>query len=260
MDVQPIIVDYLPIFENNYIWLLMNPIRDKVIAVDPGDASPLIDYLNVNQIKLEAILITHHHRDHTGGINELKKQYDVRVYGPQRESIGGVTDYVTERSCIEFPFLETSFSILDIPGHTLGHIAYYVPGSLFCGDTLFSAGCGRLFEGTAEQMYRSLQKIAALPDDTKLYCTHEYTLQNLKFAQQVEPQNLDIQVKINHVQALRQANLPSLPALLSEEKKINPFLRCDVPEVVISAERYAGLKLNNAVDVFRTLREWKDRM
>lgn len=260
MNTLPIIVDNLPIFENNYIWLIMNSVRDKVIAVDPGDASPLIDYLNVNQIKLEAIFVTHHHRDHTGGIQDLKKQYDVQVYGPQHESIDGITDHVAEGSCIELPFLASSFSVLDIPGHTLGHIAYYVPGFLFCGDTLFSAGCGRLFEGTAEQMYRSLQKIAALPDDTKLYCTHEYTLQNLKFAQLVEPHNADIQVKIHHVQALRQANFPSLPALLGEEKKINPFLRCHVPEVVASAEQYAGSPLNNAVEVFRVLRAWKDRM
>ncbi len=260
MSVLPIVVDYLPIFENNYIWLIMNRTRDTVIAVDPGDASPLFDYLNLKQVKLEAILITHHHRDHTGGINKLKKQYDVKVYGPQHESIDGVSDGVAEGSCIEFPFLASSFSILDIPGHTLGHIAYYVPGSLFCGDTLFSAGCGRLFEGTAEQMYQSLQKIAALPEDTTLYCTHEYTLQNLKFAQLIEPHNVDIQVKINHVQALRQANLPSLPALLSEEKKINPFLRCHIPEVVANAEQYAGSAFNSAVDVFRALRAWKDQM
>ena len=258
MNAQPLLVEYIPIFEDNYIWLILNLTKDKVIAVDPGDAYPLIDYLTSNQMKLEAILITHHHRDHTNGINELKKRFDVNVYGPQVENIDGVTNPVAEGSQIEFPFLGASFTVMDIPGHTRGHIAYYVPGFLFCGDTLFSAGCGRLFEGTAAEMYRSLQKIAALPLDIKLYCTHEYTLQNLKFARLIEPNNVEIQNKINRVLALRATHRPSLPALLSEELTINPFLRCHLDDIVANAEKQAGFKLNSPTEVFKTLREWKD--
>lgn len=258
MNIRPITVDYLPILENNYIWLIINSARDTVIAVDPGDAEPLIDFLNAHHMTLGAVLITHHHRDHTNGIQALKKHTHFAVYGPINERIEGVTEYVEEGSCIQPPFLNASLSVIDIPGHTLGHVAYYVPGFLFCGDTLFSAGCGRLFEGTAVQMYHSLQKITGFPDDTKLYCSHEYTLQNLKFAQQVEPHNLDIQEKIHRVLALRQANIPSLPARLGEEKKINPFLRCHVSEVVLSAEKRASAKLNSPIEVFKTLRKWKD--
>lgn len=255
---QRIIVDNIPIFKDNYIWLLLNSTKDKAIAVDPGDASPLIDYLTFNCITLEAILITHHHHDHIGGIKALAKQYDVKVYGPQNERIEGVTHPVVEGSCIEFPFLKSRSQVLDIPGHTLGHIAYSLPGILFCGDTLFSAGCGRLFEGSAEQMYYSLQKIASLPGDTKLYCTHEYTLQNLQFAKQVEPNNEAIQRRIEQVRVLRKENQPSLPTTLNEELQINPFLRCHLKEIELNVQRYMGSKLHGPIEVFQALRSWKD--
>lgn len=255
---QPIIVESIPIFKDNYIWLLFNSEKDKVIAVDPGDGSKLIDYLTFNRITLEAILITHHHHDHIGGINALIQRYDVNVYGPQNERIEGVTHPVAEGHCIEFPFLKSPCQILDIPGHTLGHIAYLLPGILFCGDTLFSAGCGRLFEGSAEQMYYSLQKIASLPGDTKLYCTHEYTLENLQFAKHVEPNNEAILKKIEQVSALRKENKPSLPTTINEELQINPFLRCHLKEIGLNAQRYVGAKLNGPIEVFQALRAWKD--
>jgi len=255
---QRIIIDNIPIFKDNYIWILLNSEKNKVIAVDPGDAYPLIDYLTFNSVSLEAILITHHHHDHVGGIKELIEQYDVKIYGPQNELIEGLTYPVAEGFCIEFPFLESWCQVIDVPGHTLGHIAYLLPGILFCGDTLFSAGCGRLFEGSAEQMYYSLQKIASLPSDTKLYCTHEYTLKNLQFANQVEPNNEAILRRIEQVTALRKQNKPSLPTTIKDELQVNPFLRCHVKEIELNAQRYVGEKLNRPVDVFRALRSWKD--
>lgn len=251
-------IQLIPIFQDNYIWLIINSEQKSVIAIDPGDAEPLIDFLRTNQMRLEAILITHHHDDHTGGLLELQKHFLVDVYGPKSERISGVTHQVSEADLITLPSVKAPINILDIPGHTLGHIAYYMPGFLFCGDTLFSAGCGRIFEGTPEQMYHSLQKISALPDNTNIYCTHEYTLQNLKFAQAVEPSNQQIQAKLHEVMALRGLNTPTLPAHLWEEKQINPFLRCHISEIVQHVETHFGLKCSTEVQVFEYLREWKN--
>lgn len=251
-------IRYISIFKDNYIWLIIDNTQTHVIAVDPGDAHPLLAFLKVNKLQLAAILITHHHLDHTGGVGELIRHYPVAVYGPHNAVIPGITNPVKEPNILTFPFLESPFSILATPGHTLDHIAYLISGMLFCGDTLFSAGCGRVFEGTVDQMVNSLQKIAALPDETKIYCTHEYTVQNLKFAQLVEPNNKKIQNKIKEALALRQVNLPTLPSCIGDEKAINPFLRCHIKEVIDSVENHAGFKLNNAIDVFKYLREWKN--
>ena len=251
-------IQYVPIFKDNYIWLIMNKSQNRVIAVDPGDAMPLVHYLSENKLLLDAILTTHHHFDHTNGIKALTDYYSVNVYGPKNEKIQGVTHGVSEPDTISFPFLGSLLTVMDIPGHTLHHIAYLLPGLLFCGDTLFSAGCGRIFEGTVEQMYHSLQKIADLPDDTKIFCTHEYTLQNLKFAQLVEPNNQKIQLKIKNALAMRKENRPTLPVLIGEEKEINPFLRCHIDEIIKSVEKESGLTLNNPLDVFKYLREWKN--
>ena len=255
---QLIHIHPIPIFKDNYIWLIINPIKKKVIAIDPGDSEPLQAYLQSNQLDLEAILITHHHWDHTQGIGVLKQKYNAVVYGPKNKQIDGLTHMVEEGDIIHIPSFETSFTILNIPGHTLDHIAFILPGLLFCGDTLFSAGCGRLFEGTPQQMYHSLQKLASLPDETKVFCTHEYTLQNLKFAQIVEPNNKRIQNKLSHVMALRQGNNSTLPSVIKEEKEVNPFLRCHVKEVVESVEKWAGVKLEDPIQIFKYLREWKD--
>lgn len=196
MNVQSMNIRSIPIFEDNYIWLIVDSNTKKVIAVDPGDADPLLYFLKENELDLDAILITHHHFDHTHGIARLKRDYNVAVYGPHNPKIIGLTHHVQAGDEIYRPSLNMTFGVLNIPGHTLDHIAYTMPGAVFCGDTLFSAGCGRLFEGTPAQMYRSLQQLASLPDETKVYCTHEYTLQNLQFAQTVEPNNQAIQKKI----------------------------------------------------------------
>ncbi|MDP3705380.1 MAG: hydroxyacylglutathione hydrolase [Legionellaceae bacterium] len=266
MFIQPI-----PIFQDNYIWLIINPKNKSVIAVDPGDAKPLLHFLKENQLLLDAIFITHHHADHTGGISELLNHFSVNVYGPKSENIAGVSHPVSEPDLFALSSVNKSnhsetaimdsvsvVEVLDLPGHTLGHIAYYIPGHLFCGDTLFSAGCGRIFEGTPEQMFRSLQKIRALPNDTNIYCTHEYTLQNLKFAQTVEPSNQKIRNKLQGVLELGRSNIPTLPTLLRIEKQVNPFLRCHVKEVVFHVEQHFGLKFSDSVHVFQYLREWKN--
>ena len=195
-------LDYIPIFQDNYIWVLQSPVERNVIAVDPGDATPLIEYLSKHQKTLQAIFITHHHADHTQGIAALKMRYQTPIYGPKTECIEGVTHAVQEGDVFHIASFPDAFTVLDIPGHTLGHIAYYFPGAVLCGDTLFSMGCGRLFEGTAEQMLHSLHKIAALPDDTKVYCTHEYTLKNLQFAARVLPDDTAIVEKLHQVMAI----------------------------------------------------------
>lgn len=252
-------IDGVPIFADNYIWLILNRQQKKAIAIDPGDAKPLQDYLCAKQLKLEAILITHHHADHVGGILPLIQNRPIPVYGPHNPTIRGLSHPIQEPDQFSLPFLPNPITVFNIPGHTLDHIAYYLPGMLFSGDTLFSAGCGRVFEGTMAQMFHSLQKIAALPNDTKIYCTHEYTLNNLQFAQKVEPDNLDIQHKITEVKKLRTENKPSVPTQLGDEKKINPFLRCHVPAVMSSVERQTGLTLRDPIIVFQYLREWKNQ-
>lgn len=241
---------------DNYVWAMLA--GNRAVIVDPGDAAPVQTYLHKHGLRLAAILITHHHWDHTGGIKALKKEYDVPVFGSANEPIELMNIPLQEPNEVIIADFPLRFHVIDIPGHTLGHIAYYAENVLFCGDTLFAAGCGRVFEGTMAQMYSSLEKIAALPDDTNIYCAHEYTLNNLRFAKLVEPHNRDIDERIKSVSALREKNLPSLPSLLSDEKKTNPFLRCDVPDVIIAAEAHADCKLRIPVEVFGVLRKWKD--
>ncbi|MFN7096556.1 MAG: hydroxyacylglutathione hydrolase, partial [Gammaproteobacteria bacterium] len=226
------------------------------IVIDPGDAKPVVTFLQQQQLQLNAILITHHHWDHSGGVAELKHHYDVPVYGKTRETVADITHPVAENDTIKLDNL--TLDVIEIPGHTLDHIAYYAPGMLFCGDTLFSAGCGRVFEGTTAQMYASLQKIAALPDDTAIYCGHEYTLNNLLFAQTVEPDNAPLAQKLAQVRQLRHENKSTLPSLLEAEKTFNPFLRCDKSSVIAAAEKYSHTSLNDPIDVFSVIRNWKN--
>jgi len=251
-------INYLEIFTDNYIWLITNHMSKKFIAIDPGDAQAVVDFAYAYAMELAGILVTHHHADHTAGISELKNYFNVEIFGPIHENIAGVTERVAEADSISFTFIDEKIQVLDTPGHTLGHISYVLQDMLFCGDTLFSAGCGRLFEGTHRQLYASLQKLAALPDKTKIYCTHEYTLKNLQFAQIIEPNNVMINKKIAEVIQLRNAKLPTLPTCLSREKQINPFLRCHVPEVKQRVAAHCGVQLHNPVDVFQWLRVWKD--
>lgn len=251
----------LPAFTDNYIWLLQNPATLHCAAVDPGDAAPVIDWLADNpQWQLSDILITHHHRDHTGGVVELKQHTGATVYGPELEDIRGIDQPLADRQTLEL--LGQTFTVFHVPGHTLGHIAYYLSGKqplLFCGDTLFLAGCGRLFEGTPEQMHQSLQTFAALPAATLIYCTHEYSLSNLRFALAVEPDNPDIQARLQEVVELREAGSISLPSNIAAELATNPFLRCQVPAVIASATSEASQPPASIVEVFASLRAWKDR-
>lgn len=247
----------IPTLKDNYVWIIINEPQRSALVVDPGEALPVIHYLKQHQLALHGVLITHHHWDHTNGVSELIQHYPAPVFASVRCNIPNITQQLVDHQSIHLD-LFPPFQVIDIPGHTLDHIAYYASGILFCGDTLFSVGCGRVFEGTAEQLYTSLQKIMALPDDTKIYCAHEYTLNNLHFAQKVEPENLKIDQHMRAVTALRKNNAPSLPSLLKIEKEINPFLRCHIPSVIQSVEQYSGRHLQQIVDIFRELRKWKD--
>lgn len=252
----------LPAFNDNYIWLLQNPATQHCAVVDPGDATPVLDWLGSNpQWQLTDILITHHHRDHTGGIDTLKQATSATVYGPQLETIAGVDQLLEDGQQLQV--LGHAFNVLHVPGHTLGHIAYYMASPqpiLFCGDTLFLAGCGRMFEGSPEQMHASLQRLAALPAQTLVYCTHEYSLSNLKFAAAVEPDNSAIGQRTQEVTKLREQSLISLPSTIAHELATNPFLRCEVSTVIASAAREGQLAANaDSVAVFAALRAWKDR-
>jgi hydroxyacylglutathione hydrolase len=247
-------------FKDNYVWVLRKQDGDKrhAAVVDPGDARPVLEYLSREKLELSAILATHHHADHVGGIAELRRHRDVPVYGPRGEPIPTLTHPVSEGDTVTLPELGVSFSVLDIPGHTRAHIAYYGAGALFCGDTLFACGCGRLFEGSAEQMYASLEKLRALPDDTRVYCGHEYTLANISFARSVDPSNEFLAKREQQASRLREAGKPTLPSTLGEEKATNPFLRCREPAVVESANKYLGSRVADPVRVFAAIREWKN--
>jgi hydroxyacylglutathione hydrolase len=244
-------------FKDNYVWTLRNATHAAV--VDPGEARPVLDYLAREKLELCAVLATHHHPDHVGGIAELLARKSVPVYGPRNEPIATLTRPVSEGDTVSIPELGATFSVLDIPGHTRAHIAYYGAGALFCGDTLFACGCGRLFEGTAEQMYASLQKLQALPDATRVYCGHEYTLANIGFARAVEPGNRALSAREERDRRLREAGKPTLPSTLADEKATNPFLRCREPAVVESANKYLGARIADPVRVFAAIRDWKNR-
>ena len=244
-------------FKDNYIWIIIDSLSQEAIVVDPGDAEPILNYLKKNNLKLISILITHKHWDHSGGIDKLKHSYPaISVYANEKENISGVTHFISEGDIISFG--EINFKVIEVPGHTLGHVAYYSKQYLFSGDTLFSVGCGRIFEGTALQMLASLKKLSALPDDTLVYCGHEYTLANLKFALHLEPENIDIQKYIVAMNKLREENKPTLPSTMAIEKKLNPFLRCTNQAIVDSVQTHANKKLPIEMDVFFELREWKN--
>ncbi len=251
-------ISALPAFTDNYIWLLQDPGTQRCAVVDPGDAAPVLAWLQQHPgWSLTDILITHHHHDHVGGVERLKSATEATVYGPADENIPARD--VALRDNDRVSMLGWDFDVYAVPGHTLGHIAYYHEGVLFCGDTLFAAGCGRLFEGTPEQMHTSLQRLAALPDDTQVYCTHEYTQSNLKFAAAVEPDNTDIAERVEHVRQLRSRNEMTLPSNLALEKRTNPFLRTAETSVKQKADERNGRDNRSGAEVFASLRAWKDK-
>lgn len=246
-------------FSDNYIWLLRNPGAQTCAVVDPGDEEPVIDRLKEEGLTLTSILITHKHGDHVGGVADLKAVWpEAVVYGPTHEPIRTVEKHLKEGDEITPEGLDVTFIIMDVPGHTEGHIAYYGDGKLFCGDTLFAAGCGRVFSGSFEQLSDSLERIAALPPETLAYCAHEYTLDNLGFAKWVEPENPDILAREEGDKTSRQKGQPTVPSSIELELATNPFLRTKEDSVIQAAEQWAGKSLNSTREVFRAVRTWKD--
>lgn len=245
----------IPAFTDNYFWVMHN--CKEAIVVDPGAAAPVVDFLQENSLHLAGIFVTHWHHDHIGGIEELLQHSTVPVYGPRSSHIPQVTHPLNNGDT--FKALETTFNIIAVPGHTLEHIAYYCPSeaALFSGDTLFAGGCGRLFEGTADMMYTSLQKLARLPAETAVYCAHEYTVSNLRFALEVEPDNTALLERLLYCEKLRQDQRCTLPASLAIELLTNPFLRV-TQESVITQTLNQGAYSSSPLDIFTCLREWKN--
>lgn len=243
-------------FRDNYIWAIHD--AHKAVIVDPGDAEPVLAFLSEHNLKLVTILVTHHHNDHIGGVRALLRQYVVPVYGPAGEAIESLTQRLRENDQVTLPDFGLTFKILDIPGHTAGHIAYVGHGMLFCGDTLFACGCGRLFEGTPAQMHSSLGKLAELPGDTKVYCAHEYTLSNIAFARAVEPDNPKLLEREFAEREKRGRDLPTVPSTIAVELETNPFMRSHIPAVLKAANNKTGTAHPTPVDVLATIREWKN--
>jgi len=247
-------------FADNYIWLIDAPAAPgRVIAVDPGDAAPVIEELERSGDTLAGILLTHHHADHIGGVADLLALGSVPIIAPDDARIALATQTVRDGEHCTLPNLGLAFETLAVPGHTVSHIAFWGHGALFCGDTLFSAGCGRMFEGTASQMNSSLGRLRDLPPATRVYCGHEYTAANLRFALAVEPDNAAALEHRDTVAALRASDSPTLPSLLSLERQINPFLRGDTPTVRAAVEAHTGKRFGETADVFGALRAWKDQ-
>lgn len=249
----------LPAFADNYIWMLHD--GQSALVVDPGDAAPVAAALDAQGLVLAGILVTHHHPDHVGGIDALRPRLRGPVYGPAREAIPAPFTPLADGA--QLTLLGLDIQVLDVPGHTAGHIAYWLqpPGQapvLFCGDTLFSAGCGRLFEGTPAQMHASLTRLSHLPADSRVCCAHEYTLSNLRFAAAVEPDNTDVTRHIGHCESLRAQGQATLPSNLLLEARINPFMRCALPSV-IAAARDHGAANESAAQVLGALRAWKNQ-
>lgn len=250
----------IPAFNDNYIWALTVPNSQAVAVVDPGDADVVNRYLKDNNLQLTAILVTHHHDDHTGGVNQLHLEHAAEVYGPANSPFEGISHKLANDDQIEL--MGQLLTIHAVPGHTLDHISYYLANTtpqLFCGDTLFLAGCGRLFEGSPEQMHEAMEYFKSLPDTTEVYCTHEYSLANLAFAAAVEPTNPQITAAIARCTQQRKAGLPTLPSTIATEKQINPFLRYNETTVKQSAEQFAHSPLSSEIAIFASLRQWKNQ-
>ncbi|HSN55517.1 MAG TPA: hydroxyacylglutathione hydrolase [Candidatus Sulfomarinibacteraceae bacterium] len=248
----------IPVFADNYVWVLEREGWRRVVVVDPGDAEPVLAALSRRKLEVAAVLVTHHHRDHTGGVVEVADRFAAPVHGPAREPVPGLTAGVADGDRVELDDLELDLRVAEVPGHTAGHVAYLAPAFALVGDTLFAGGCGRVFEGTFEQMHASLQRLAGQPPATSVYCAHEYTVANLRFALAVEPGNRAISERLAAARAATTAGQATVPSRLADELATNPFLRCSEPEVVAAAEARAGRALNPGAEVFEVLRTWKD--
>lgn len=249
-------VEAIPALKDNYIWAIVR--NGYCVIVDPGEAAPILSWLRRQELRLSAILITHHHGDHINGVAALLEQCKVPVYGPAQEAIACVSQPLDEGDRLALLDIHAELRVMAVPGHTRGHLAYYGQGLLFCGDTLFACGCGRLFEGSAEQMHDSLQRLAALPGDTRVYCSHEYTLDNIAFALSLEPGNTQLHKRARREQTKRMQDLPTLPSTIALELATNPFLRCAEPAICQVAESYAQHPLLGPCQVFSVVREMKD--
>jgi len=256
---SPLRVHPVRAFTDNYIWLVEAPTDPRrLVAVDPGEAGPVLAELERRGGSLAAILLTHHHADHIGGVAALRATAEVPVYGPDDARISDLTRRLGDGDTVDLASLGLRFTTLHVPGHTLSHIAFHGHGAVFCGDTLFSAGCGRMFEGSAEQMSASLRRLGGLPASTRVYAGHEYTAANLRFALEVERDNADAGAYRAQVAQLRAEDLPTLPSTIGLENRVNPFLRCGEPGVRAAVAAQGGRPLADAVAVFAGLRAWKD--
>ena len=248
-------VSAVPAFQDNYLWVIHD--SRHAILVDPGAAEPIAAFLHAHGLRLQAILCTHHHADHVGGVLDLQAEFGpVPVYGPAAEAIPGRTHAVAEGEVLTLA--AGAFAVLEVPGHTAGHVAYLWQDRLFCGDTLFALGCGRLFEGTPAQMHASLHKLSALAGDWWVHCAHEYTLSNLAFALRADSANPELLARAERERARRAQGEPTVPSRLSEERRTNPFLRSDQPALRASAEAWCGAELHTPVEVLAALRSWKN--
>jgi len=250
----------IPALQDNYIWAIHDD--RHVVVVDPGDATPVLAFLDAQGLRLDAILCTHRHHDHIGGIAELREVYNVPVYGRRHPNNPHITDELREGDKLKLEGLGTQFDIIEIPGHVVDHIAFIAPGVVFCGDVLFGGGCGRNFEGTPAQLHHSLQRLAQLPDTIRVYCAHEYTAANLRFALACEPDNPAVKQRIATTQQLRAANQTTLPSTIALEKATNPFLRCTQPEIIRTLQQRGLTDTSergvSELGIFTAMREWKN--
>jgi hydroxyacylglutathione hydrolase len=248
----------IPAFSDNYVWLITDPPSPAAVVVDPGDASVVRQILDTRDLELCAVLLTHHHNDHVGGVRELLRTRQVPVFGPANENIDSVDHPLEGGDSVPLPDFDFDLEVIDVPGHTAGHIAYRGPDFVLVGDTLFAGGCGRIFEGTPEQMHASLSRLAELPGETLVYCAHEYTVANLAFAREVEPYNEALAFRLDAARSARTEGRPTLPSTIAEELETNPFLRCHQSAVIAAAETWSSLDVPTEVDVFTIIRSWKD--
>ena len=251
-------VQAVPALKDNYVWLIRAKNSAHVIVIDPGDAKPVIEAIRHQGLIPVAIIITHHHYDHVDGIKPLLEHFKVPVYGPTNELIPAVSHPLLPSDNLSIHKDFPSCQVIAVPGHTNGHLAYLFGDSLFCGDTLFSAGCGRILGGTYSQLLTSLKCICSLPLNTKIYCAHEYTANNLKFSLTVDPDNIEVKQRLKYVDKLRSESKITLPSTLEIELATNPFLRCQEPSIVRAAEKHVSRDLVNELAVFTVLRQWKD--